>query len=174
MYLSPQVDVDLCPPEGRALFVHGRKYRGSEKQLIPLRQAGCQKEAENTGRKHPGCYTSNSVSVTSAANLVYKGALPTSPLSMLDKWVCLLDSDYGSSEYSMVCSNISIPITDSDGREGQESIWASHLPHTLQRLWNNSWWIKQTADRHHFTRLDTIRILTKSKVIPETRGYLLR
>lgn len=36
-----------------------------------------------------------------------EGALPLSPLSMVDKWVCLLDSDYGYSEYSMECHDIS-------------------------------------------------------------------
>lgn len=35
------------------------------------------------------------------------GALPTSPRSMPDKCLCLLDSDYGYSEYSMLCSNLS-------------------------------------------------------------------
>lgn len=100
------------------------------------------------------------------------GALPMSPPSMPDKCVCLLDSDYGCSECNMIRSNLSHRLRwESIGAYlNQPFVW--HSTETWKHLMMDI--LNQTAGRHHFTRLDTFRIVIKSNGIPETSGYLLR
>lgn len=145
---------------------------GSSKKLKNKRQAGCQKETENTGRKHPqGCKSNPSgppqPPIQSAVRV-----LPNISLSMLDKWVVLFNSNYAYSDYSVVCNSNDLRLHL--GGRAQESTRVSHLSDLLERLGNNPRWIFGTEElMDSFTWLGTLQTMIKSKIIPEARSYLL-